>query len=119
MFGEAGWTENHDNNNIGFLGGSDSSIDIVPMTFNVKLEHLLVGGLSVYVGGGLGAAYVDGNSDDDWVFASQAFAGLAYHVSDSLEVFGGARLVHFEDPDIGGVSLDNDCLIEGGLRFSF
>jgi opacity protein-like surface antigen len=123
MFAEVGWTENHDVlNNL-----SGDSLDLVPVTFNVKFEHLISGGLSAYVGGGLGASYVDGeinlpgqnDSEDDWVFTGQVFAGLAYHVNDNVELFGGARWIYFDDPDFAGVSLDDDILIEGGLRFHF
>jgi opacity protein-like surface antigen len=117
MFAEVGWTENHD--------GLDADLDIIPLTFNVKLERLISGGLGVYVGGGLGASYLDADfsapsgSDHDWVFTGQVFAGLAYHVNDNLELFGGARWIYFDDPDFAGVTLDDDVLIEGGLRFYF
>ena len=93
----------------------------------MKFEHLISGGLSAYVGGGLGASYVDGeinlpgqnDSEDDWVFTGQVFAGLAYHVNDNMELSGGARWIYFDDPDFAGVSPDDDILIEGGLRFHF
>jgi len=128
LFGEVGWTENHDINNINLPGDEDSDMDIVPLTFNVKFEHLISGGLSAYIGGGLGAAYCDaeidslsGNDDsaDDWVFSAQAFAGLAYHVNPAFEIFAGARWIYFDDPGFAGASLGSDCLIEGGLRFHF
>lgn len=126
LFGEVGWTENHDVRDLN--GNDDDDMDIVPLTFNVKMEHLITGGLSVYFGGGLGVAYCDAEIDslngddgsvDDWVCSAQAFAGLAYHVSPSLEIFGGARWVYFEEPNFGGVDLGSDCLIEGGLRYHF
>ncbi len=96
---------------------------------HVRHEHLISGGLSAYVGGGLGVSYLDAEidapfgggseSDNDWVFTAQVFAGLAYHVSDSFEIFAGARWIYFDDPDFTGVALDDDVLIEGGLRFHF
>lgn len=131
LFGEVGWTENHDDINRSFaLGGDEQShMDIVPLTFNVKLEHLISGGLSGYIGGGAGASYVDADinspfpgfdiSDDDWVFTGQVFAGLAYHVDEKFEVFGGARWIYFDDPKFAGASLGDDVLIEGGLRYHF
>ena len=129
LFAEAGWTENHDQSVVGLQGDEDSDLDIVPLTFNVKLERLISGGLSAYVGGGLGAAYVDAeinspfddddDSVDDWVFTGQVFGGLAYHVSDNFDIFAGARWIYFEDPDFTGVSLDDDFLLEGGLHFYF
>lgn len=125
LFVEAGWTENHET----FAGpgpGGDPNLDIVPITFNVKFERLISGGLSAYVGGGLGPAYMEadfapafGGSQDDWVFSAQVFAGLAYRVNDNFEIFGGARWLYLDDPDFGGTSLDDDISIEGGLRFHF
>jgi opacity protein-like surface antigen len=130
LFAEAGWTENHEDVEIAppLAGDEDSDLDIVPLTFNVKLERLITGGLSAYVGGGVGASYVDAEIDsiggdddsaDDWVFTAQAFAGLAYHVNDSLEIFGGGRWIYFEDPSFRGVDLGDDWLVEAGLRYHF
>lgn len=128
LFGEVGWTENHDRNNVSLPGDEDGDMDIVPITFNVKLERLLSGNLSAYIGGGAGVSYVDaefnslsGNDDsaDDWVFTAQAFAGLAYHVSPAFEIFGGARWVYFDDPGFNGANLGGDCLVEGGVRLHF
>ncbi len=36
-----------------------------------------------------------------------------------LELFGGARWIYFDDPGFSEVSLDDDFLFEGGLRFHF
>ncbi len=113
LFAEVGWTENHD---------VEHEFDIVPLTFNVKLEKALSGGLALYAGGGVGTSYVDEidyNSDDDWIFSAQVFAGLAYHVSESFEIFGGARWIYFDDPSFDSVELGDDWLIEGGIRFHF
>ena len=130
LFAEVGWTENHDAlEDVGpVFGDEDSNLDIIPITFNVKFERIISGGLSAYLGGGLGTSYVDGEFDtpldpddsaDDWVLTGQVFAGLAYHVSDDFEVFGGGRWIYFDDPDFGGVELDDDFLIEAGLRYHF
>jgi len=125
LYAEGGWTENHDSKfPIGAVGG-DPDLDIVPITFNVKLEKLITGGLSAYIGGGLGTSYVEsglsgGFGGDDWVFTAQAFAGLAYHVSDQFEIYGGGRWLYLDDPDIAGADeLGDDWMIEGGLRFHF
>jgi len=127
LYAEAGWTENHDAFDSTPLLGGNADVDLVPITFNAKFEHLITGGLSAYVGGGLGTTYVDADMRtaigtrhaDDWVFTAQVSAGLAYHVNDNLELFGGARWIYFDDPDFKGVSLDDDVLFEGGLRFHF
>lgn len=127
LFAEAGWTENHD----ALVGvppfGGDSDLDLVPMLFNVKFEHLITGGLSAYVGGGLGTTYLDADFStpagdihtDDWVLTAQVFAGIAYHVNDNFELFSGVRWIYFDEPDFNGVSLDDDIMVEGGLRFHF
>ncbi len=131
MFAEAGWTENHDqiDNTPLLTGDEDSDLDVVPLTFNVKLEKLIADRLSAYIGGGLGATYLDAEiespfagdyeSGNDWVFSAQVFAGLAYHVSDSFEIFAGGRWIYFDDPEFRGVSLGDDWLVEGGVRFHF
>lgn len=127
LFAEGAWTENDD----ALMGappfGVDAELDLIPITFNVKFEHLISGGLSAYVGGGLGSTYLDvdfntptgNNHADDWVFSAQVFVGLAYHVNDHFELFGGARWLYFDDPDFNGVTLDDDIMAEGGLRFHF
>jgi opacity protein-like surface antigen len=131
LFGEAGWTENHDQSVevSALLGDEDADLDIIPVTFNVKLERLLSGNFGLYLGGGLGGAYVDSefdspigsdnDSENDWVFTGQVFGGVAYHFTEQLDLFVGARWIYFEDPDFPGVSLDDDVLIEGGLHFYF
>ena len=128
LFAEAGWTENHSAlNGVGIFAGGNPDLDLVPITFNAKFEHLISGGLSAYVGGGLGMTYLDADFNtgfghqhkDDWVFTGQVFAGLAYHVNDNFELFGGARWIYFDDPDFNGVSLDDDVLLEGGIRYHF
>ena len=132
LFGEVGWTENHDNAlRPPILGGTaESTLDIVPLTFNVKFDCPISGGLSAYVGGGLGASYVDAEisstllpafdeSGNDWVFTGQVFAGLDYRVDETWDVFAGLRWIYFDDPDFNGVSLGGDLLIEGGLRLKF
>lgn len=127
LFGEVGWTENHNALNGTAFIGSNPDLDLVPMMFNAKFEHLITGGLSAYVGAGFGTTYLDADytfagsrrHTDDWVFTGQVFAGLAYHVNESVELLGGARWIYFDDPDFTGVSLDDDFLVEGGVRFHF
>ena len=129
LFAEAGWTENHHDiqGTVPFGASNDGDIEIVPMTFNVKLEKLISGSLSAYLGGGLGASYLDAqynspfpsDDSDDWVFTAQVFGGLAYRVNETVEVFGGGRWIYFDDPDFKGLSLGDDWMVEGGVRFHF
>lgn len=124
LYVEAGWTENHDQSPPPGPFGGDPDLNIVPILFNVKFEKVLTGGLSAYIGGGAGPSYVESNlsspfGGDDWVFTAQVFTGLAYHFTDNFEIFAGARYIFFDNPDFGGVSLDDDVMVEGGLRFHF
>ncbi len=129
LFGEVGWTQNHDDVDLPseFRGNASSDVDIIPVTFNVKFEHPISGALTGYFGGGVGASYVDADIDffefhdsgNDWVFTGQVFAGLAYHFNETSEIFVGARWIYFDDPDLDGISLGDDVMVEGGLRFHF
>lgn len=123
-------------------------LNIIPITFNIKLERDLTDRLSAYMGAGVGAAYMDldadggkhgkpdgngtveaygpmnGNgfsSDESWVFTAQLFAGLSYEVTSNFELYGGARWIYFDDPDFEGVKLDldHDFLFEIGGRVNF
>ncbi len=118
----------------------DVDVDIIPVTFNFKLERALTDKLNGYIGAGIGGAHTsfDASSDDpfsegsdsSWVFTGQVFAGLGYNVNPSLEIYGGARWIYYSDPGfdvefgiddqgIDSVVEDNDFLIELGLRYKF
>jgi len=110
-------------------GNTGYDLDIMPLTFNAKLERPLSGNLNAYVGAGLGLALVDmsvangpaGFSDDDWVFTGQVFGGLNYNFTPNCEMYGGVRWIYFEDADVGPISLelDDDFLFEIGARYNF
>lgn len=107
--------------------------DVMPITLNAKFERPLTGNLNMYFGAGLGMALVDLSfeagpfdfSDDDWVFTGQIFAGLNYNFNESVEVYGGARWIYFDDASLsdegigGDLELDDDFLLEIGARFNF
>jgi opacity protein-like surface antigen len=113
--------------------GSSYSLDIMPITANIKFERPLTDSLNVYVGAGLGMARVDIDarmpiatfSDEDWVFVGQVFAGLVYNVNPSFEIFGGARWMYYDDADFtsgpfsGTLEMDDDFLFEIGARYNF
>ena len=101
---------------------------IVPITANIKFERNLTGNLNAYIGGGLGMAYVGvdfpGDSDSDWVFTAQLFAGLSYDVSQAVQIYTGVRWIYLSDPSLYGADRDIDqlqdnWLIELGARFKF
>lgn len=127
-------------------------LEIVPVTLNYKLERA-VGCTNFYISAGVGVAFLDADadfglldagdnlspfddSDDDTVFYAQLATGFVYNVSPSFELFAGARLVYFDDPDfnffgdivdpridlddIPGSDVDNtDVAFELGARFNF
>lgn len=141
LFGEIGYTEKDDSESIRYFDPNftapvlitetfDLDIEIIPLTFNIKLERPIANNLNFYVGAGVGAAFIDMDvssslggsaSEDDTVFAAQIFAGLAYNVSASFEIYGGARWIYLDDAEFGGIDVDlgDDFLVEGGLRFNF
>lgn len=109
----------------------DVETEVMPLTLNVKLERPLTGKLNGYFGGGIGMSFIDvtatspvlaGNySDDETVFGAQIFAGLVYNVSESFELFGGARWIFTDSTEVRGreVDFDEDVFFEGGLRINF
>lgn len=146
MFGEIGYTSTDESFYDPYLTFSnnfydvDVDVDIIPVTFNVKLERALSGNLNGYIGAGIGAAYIslDASSDDpfgddsdsSWVFAGQVFAGLSYKVNPAFEIYSGARWIYYADPsfdvdfgidsqNVDSLVEDNDFLIELGARYNF
>ena len=144
IFLEVGWTgwdegdSFHDDNTSNPYPNYDLDydFDVIPITINYKYECQLTNRLNWYVGGGLGVAISsidvsisNGNdkfSDDDSEtnFYGHLFAGLVYNVSDTFEIFGGARYLYMDgNDDIEGVDipgvLDDDFFYELGVRFNF
>ncbi|GHC50863.1 outer membrane protein [Roseibacillus persicicus] len=122
LFLEVGWMD------------SDSdfgSLEAVPVTLNYEYKRALFKCLNFYVGAGAGVAFVDSefqeykdgkptgvfNSDDDSVFVIQAFAGLTYCITESVELYGGVRYLWSDD--IGQGDGFDDWSIGGGLRVKF
>jgi hypothetical protein len=111
------------------------SLEIMPLTFNVKLERPIYNNFSAYVGAGVGVAFVDytakvpglsiSESDSDTVLAAQVFAGVVYNATSNVEIYGGARWIYvdYDAPSVPSVpvalSFDEDVLFELGLRYNF
>jgi opacity protein-like surface antigen len=115
-----------------------SEFSMMPVTLNLKLEREIANNLNFYFGAGAGVAFTEFDgfanfarfadpfiSADDEVFYAQVFAGLNYDVTDSFEIYGGARWIYLDDSDIAGVpgsgvaGFEDDFLGEVGLRFNF
>ncbi|GAA5497606.1 hypothetical protein Rhal01_03802 [Rubritalea halochordaticola] len=112
----------------------DLDVEIIPVTLNYKYERSFSNNLGWYIGAGAGIAFVDmdleglsvDDSYDDEVFYAQVFTGLTYNFSESFEIFGGVRYIFMDDPDLTGnsdvddnASIDEDLLVELGLRWNF
>ena len=103
--------------------GVDS--EIIPVTFNYKMEYYFTDQFSFYAGAGAGAAFVNndvlGFSDDSVEFTAQVFAGLGYDVTSNFQIYTGARWVWVDDSDLRGASVDigDDVGLELGARFKF
>ena len=87
-------------------GRGDTSI-IAPMV-NAYYDFALDGGFTPHVGFGVGYARVASDfrpsgvevlDDQDWVFAFQAMAGLAYPIAQNVELFGGYRYLQTTQPE--------------------
>ena len=106
----------------------DVSLEVIPITLNYKYECAINSKLNWYIGGGAGVALVDfeidgpfvDGSESDTVFYAHIFAGLTYDISESFEIFGGARYIfmdEIDDTDEG--ILDEEIQYELGVRFNF
>ena len=133
-FTESDFTESEGEISEEPLITTSTDIEIIPITLNYKYECELSDKLNWYAGAGAGIALVDvdietsvsgdnggptSESDDDTAFYGHIFAGLVYNVSDTIEVFGGARYI-FMDDVLGGESLlDEEVHYELGARYNF
>jgi opacity protein-like surface antigen len=120
LFLEAGWIGEEE-----FVFPINVDLDIVPITLNYKYEWMFNDRFGLYAGVGAGASNVDVSAglfnDDDWTLTAQAFAGLVYNVSESFEIYAGARYLWIDDPDLFGANLDklDDVGAGVGIRFNF
>ncbi|WP_197456727.1 outer membrane protein [Cephaloticoccus primus] len=113
---------------LGYIDLSKGPVDfdITPLFLNYRGEsHGL--GFVPYFGAGIGFAIVDladnfyGYSDDDAVFAAQAFAGLKYNFTPAVSASLGARYIWIDDAKIAGLTADlgDDIGIEASFSFRF
>lgn len=99
--------------------------DLIPVTVNYKADFALNDRLSLYAGVGVGAAFIDSSfgpfDDSNTELAAQIFAGLGYDVTETFEIYGGARWLWVDDSSVGPLPVDNgdDIGAELGLRFKF
>ncbi|GAA5497607.1 hypothetical protein Rhal01_03803 [Rubritalea halochordaticola] len=135
---ELGYTESDEDYGRIVLSDIDfditSDAEIIPLTLNYKYECYWMDKFNWYIGAGAGVAFTDlevsagplDESDDETVFYAQIFTGLSYNFTEHFEIFGGARYIYMDDPDLTGfsdfddtASIDGDVLLELGLRWNF
>ena len=103
----------------------DVDFEIVPLTFNLKAERALFGGVKGYITAGIGYAFaqIDAGSESigDGGFYAQASIGLAYDINQNWEIYGGGRWLYLEDLDFGisDIEVDDAVAWEVGLRYHF
>ena len=118
--GEAGYRVNDVD-----VTGASGDISAISVMGNALYDHPLTDALDLYVGGGVGVAFVDvedgDESDDDTVLAYQFLVGLAFYTSDNFAITGGYRLWTTSDLDLSGVDVDVPLFhtAEIGVRFEF
>ena len=107
------------------VAGTNGDISAISIMGNALYDHALTDALDLYVGGGLGVAFVEADdgddSDDDTVLAYQFLVGLAFYTSDNFAITGGYRLWTTSDLDLSGVDVDMPLYhtAEVGVRFEF
>lgn len=111
------------------VAGIDGDISAISVMANVLYDHPIADAVDVYVGAGVGAAFVDFEAtggglttdDDDTVLAYQFLAGLALYTSDNFAITGGYRLWTTSDLEFEGADVDAPLVhtAEIGVRFDF
>lgn len=147
VIGPVATPNNRDTNDWIGRGGLlslDGEVEIMPLTLNYKIAGKFGGGAwGWYAGAGVGVAFIDVDynasyianvpaqsrlwrySDDDTVFAAQAFAGLTWNPSQDVQIYTGFRYIYIDDPEFGvapGLGIDvelDDYMFEIGARFYF
>ncbi len=123
------------------LEDSDGEIDVISLMGNLYLDVPVTSFLDVYVGGGIGLAYMESRVDNEFefdnpfvgdtdvlisdgndvVWAFQAMAGVAVHLGESVTLSGGVRYFTTADPQFDRSEYNGPDIpsVELGLRFNF
>jgi len=107
-------------------GSGDVSGDVTSLGLMANVWYDIETGTKwvPFIGAGIGLANVDaeieGESEDDTVFAYQVGAGIGYEISDSTTATLGYRYFATSDPDFDGIEAEvGTHNIEVGVRFAF
>ena len=129
---------NFSGNGPGFEVPASGDISSTFLFANLLLDFDTSSAWSPYVGGGIGAGFIDQNvvygpaavaiTGSDEVFAAQLIAGVSYDISEKTSLFGDVRYQRAFDVEglrtsPGGVSIVSDDLdrtaLNLGVRFKF
>jgi len=106
------------------LGDSGTDFDVTAFFFNYRGEMTGLGWVP-YFGAGLGFANADVKvgfiSDDDTVFAAQAFGGMKYNFTPAASLTLGARYLWIDEVKVFGFtsSSTDDVALEASFSFRF
>ncbi len=131
---ESGYTQ-VDGGELSFRGlhaDIDGEFRQVPILANVVYTADVTDNIGFYIGAGAGIIWSDaqvdsigglnlrglGNVGDEWNFAAQAKAGVAFKLSEAASLNVGYRLLYGQDA-IGGADDSLGHILEGGLTFRF
>lgn len=84
----------------------EGEAEILSLMANAWYDFDLGSGFQPFVGGGLGMAKVEVDSEDDTVFAFQAGAGVSYPLSGGIEITGEYRFFKVTDPTFIGIDYE-------------
>ncbi|MEQ9811655.1 MAG: outer membrane beta-barrel protein [Azospirillaceae bacterium] len=118
---------------------TDGYADSAGIMFNILYDIDTGSAITPYLGGGVGAGYVDYSftipgfgtyTDDTWGVALQAIAGASYAVTDSIDIFTDYRYYTVLGSDVNGtvgpnataISVDDDYSSHAvffGARYHF
>ena len=119
---EGAWRSADNDKMAGVADNGDlSSLSVMT---NLAYDFNMGGAVQPYLGVGIGLASLDakmgGVKSDDTVFAYQGFAGVAYQVSKTFDLFGQYRYFATSNPTFGAVEGEMATHnFEIGTRFHF
>lgn len=103
----------------------DLDLDSYSLSVGGAFNGHICKGLSYYLGGSVGLAFIDGENDNgdsnEEVFFFDVKAGLQYHFTEHFALQTGLRYIYLDDYESGGLDTDStsDIGYELGLKFRF
>ncbi|WP_221435534.1 outer membrane protein [Algisphaera agarilytica] len=112
------------------IAGANGDIFELSLMFNLIADIPITDGVELYVGGGVGGAYLWSDvfapglalgDSEDYVFAYQAMGGVQFEVAPRLYLNAGYRIHSFDDPNFSGNQYDAPLIhsLDVGIRYVF